>query len=162
MNALTVVQAVEEDIPTVLRLMQQLAVFEGYIDDFQVDLAYLQKHLLKSNPTQQNFEVLVAKQGVAVLGILVFYTLPFTYDLKPWLLMKELIVDENHRSNGVGRALMEQLFRIAGERGVSKIRWDVLKGNAKAKCFYESFGAEHQSGWELYSLGTKAISTLSS
>ena len=71
--------------------------------------------------------------------------------------MKELIVDENHRSKGVGRALMEQLVEIAKERSVSKIRWDVLNSNIRAKSFYESFGAEHQVEWELYSLGQKVM-----
>lgn len=157
MSDLMVKQATEKDLPFVLTLMQQLAVFEGYIDNFQVDLAYLKQHLLRPASAPQNFEVLVAKQFETVQGILVFYTLPFTYDLKPWLLMKELIVDENHRSKGVGRALMKQLIELAKQRNVSKIRWDVLNSNTRAKSFYESFGAEHQTEWELYSLGQKVM-----
>jgi ribosomal protein S18 acetylase RimI-like enzyme len=156
MSDLVVKQAVEEDLPSVLRLMQQLAIFEGYIAEFHVNFGYLKENLLMPDPAQQEFEVLAAKQEGVVMGILVFYTLPLTYDLKPWFLMKELIVDENQRSNGVGKALMEQLVNIAKKRGVSKIRWDVLKSNAKAKRFYESLGAESQDDWELYHMETKA------
>ena len=165
-NDLVIAFAAKKDLPNVLRLMQQLAEFEDYINDFNVDLAYLEKHLCKQDSAKQDsakqaFEVLVARQAGSAVGMLVFYTLPFTYDLKPWFMMKELIVDPTHRSSGVGKALMSRLATVGAARGVSKIRWDVLKANADAKRFYELLGAEHQADWELYSLGKKAMGELS-
>jgi len=42
-----------------------------------------------------------------VVGLAVYYFVPFTYRAKPNIIIKELYVADKHRSKGVGRLLMK-------------------------------------------------------
>ena len=84
------------------------------------------------------------------MGMLVFYQLPFSYDLKPWLYIKELFVHKSARGKGIARSLMIALAKDAEHIGCSKIRWDVLTSNDKAQRFYNKLGARFNSDWQLY------------
>ncbi len=143
------VRAVERnDLVQVLALMHQLAEFEGYSDKFCVTVDAIDQAVFE----QHKIEVLVACINNEVEGICVFYTLPFTYDLKPWFYLKELFVNREHRSLGLGYALMRELIAASKRREVSKIRWEVLATNLSAIEFYQSLGSQPEAEWNLYSL----------
>ena len=144
----TVRPAQRSDIAELLAMMKALAVFEGYADKFRVTAAELEKRLFDT----RDFDVLIADQSGRPCGMLVYYRLPFTYDLKPWVYMKELFVQEHARSAGVGKALMQQLIAECKKQGVSKIRFDVLASNLRAQDFYLSLGARADMDWLLYNL----------
>lgn len=132
------------DIPDVLTLMRGLAVFEGYIDDFRVTEADLVAHGLGPSP---RFGVFVAVLAGKVVGIAVHYLIPWTYDLKPVVVLKELFVVEEARGLGAGEALFQRLVRYARDIGTSKIGWTVLDGNEKAMRFYRRQGAAADTVW---------------
>lgn len=136
------------DTQEVLLLMRELAVFEGYIKDFKVTATELHQRVF----INQDFNVLVAETNENIEGILVYYYLPFSYDLTPWITMKELFVSEGFRHQKVGQKLMLRLSEIACQSGSSRIQWLVLKDNETAKHFYQSLGAVHNQQWETYSL----------
>ena len=138
----------KKDLEKVHFLMQKLAEFEGYSDKFCVTVDSISEAVFE----QQKLEILVACINEEVEGICVFYTLPFTYDLKPWFYLKELFVSNKHRSLGLGNALMSELITTSKRRGVSKIRWEVLKTNLSAIEFYQCFGSQSEAEWSLYSL----------
>ncbi|MDQ0318825.1 GNAT superfamily N-acetyltransferase [Pararhizobium capsulatum DSM 1112] len=114
------------DVEEVLDLMRSLAVFEGYIDDFRVTAADVIEHGLGTSP---RFGVFVATLADKVVGIAVHYEIPWTYDLKPVVVLKELFVAAEARGLGAGKALFQRLAVYAGEIGASKIAWTVLDGN---------------------------------
>ena len=118
--------------------MLELAKFEGYADKFVVTQSDLEERLINN----KDFSILVAEVDSKITGILVYYTLPFTYDLKPWLYIKELFIDADYRSLGLGKKLMHGLAIEAKKLGCTKIRWDVLSSNEAAKAFYQSLGAK--------------------
>lgn len=141
-------QAELKDSKKILSLMIDLAEFEGYADQFIVTLNDLDKRLFKN----KDFCVLVSEVDQQVVAILVYYYLPFTYDLKPWIYIKELFVDQQYRSLGLGKQLMIKLAKEAIENKCSKIRWDVLSTNLKATKFYQSLGAKHDKEWLLFNM----------
>lgn len=137
------------DVATVLALMRGLAVFEGYIDKFAVTERDLIDHGLCDSP---RFGVFVAELDGRVVGIAVQYVIPWTYDLKPTVVLKELFVEETARSSGAGAALIEALKRYAAEIGAPRINWTVLAGNAPAKRFYRRHGGGPDEVWEPWTM----------
>jgi GNAT superfamily N-acetyltransferase len=134
-----------EDVSDVLALMRGLAIFEGYIDDFRVTEADLVEHGLGPSP---RFGVFVALADGKTVGIAVHYQIPWTFDLKPVVVLKELFVAEEARGLGAGEALFLRLTAYAKDIGASKVAWTVLDGNESAMRFYKRQGASHDTVWQ--------------
>jgi len=80
-------------------------------------------------------------------GMLVYYFIPFTLDLRPTLFIKEFFVMPGARGAGIGEQLFAALRETALEQGCGRIKWDVLHDNEAAKRFYERQGARQDSQW---------------
>jgi GNAT superfamily N-acetyltransferase len=133
------------DAPQLLELMQDLAAFEGYGGQFAVTARELVVHGLVG----ARFGAFVAAEpGHRLLGMAVHYRIPWTYDLKPTLVMKELFVAERARGRGVGRALMAAVVGEARRIGAPRLKWTVLPGNAAARQFYSAQGGRVEIEWE--------------
>lgn len=120
-----------DDCTAILAMMRELARFEGYESEFRVTEKALHDGLFE----QRQFHVLTASREGAVVGLLTYYFLPFTYDLSPWIYIKELYADKNYRSQGVGSALMKQLAAICRENGGSKFAGMYSPITIRRKCF---------------------------
>lgn len=140
------------DIDQLLQLMQKLAAFEHYLDDFCVTETALEERGLSAKPEFRIFVATSRARPNDLLGMAVFYFVPYTFDLRPDLILKELFVSEEARGHGIGRALMQKLIAIADRAGCRRIRWLVLTENAGGKRFYESLGARHDTKWENWQL----------
>lgn len=55
--------------------------------------------------------------------------------------IKELYVMHHARRVGVGRALMNEVFRIAAYRGCTRVEWTTETDNTAAQAFYGRLGA---------------------
>ncbi len=141
--------AVKEDCKALLTLMKKLAIFEDYIDDFVVTEQDLLDHGFSEN---QTFIAVVAEQNKKLQGYLVYYLIPFTYDLKPTLFIKELYVNKSSRGKSIGKELMQFTINDAKEKGCGRMKWDVLSDNIKAQLFYKNFGAKYDERWQGYVL----------
>lgn len=147
-----------QDIPQVLELMKALAVFEGYIDQFAVTEAALEEHGLGDMP---RFGVLVAAEPASrLLGMAVHYTIPWTFDLKPTLVLKELYVSNAARGIGVGHGLMKALATEAMRVGAPRIKWTVLHTNRPAQRFYASLGGRCDEEWQSWYLDEASVAAL--
>jgi ketosteroid isomerase-like protein len=90
-----------DDAAGLLLLMKQLAVFEGYANNFRVTEKDLLERGLAHNSAGQ-FTAVVAQSDLGELwGYAVVYSIPFTFDLAPTLVLKELLVTETARVNVV-------------------------------------------------------------
>lgn len=82
------------------------------------------------------------------------------YSPEPWLdplssalYLNRLAVDPLIQGGGIGGWCLEQIERLARERGARAVRCDVLTANARLRRLYERFGYEARgsrshSGWE--------------
>ena len=148
----------EADIPSVLPLMRELAVFEEYLDSFAVTETVLLEQGFNLEPP--NFYVLVAELGGSVVGNLVYYFLPFSASTKPELFIKELFVTQTARRHGAGKALMQRAALEAKNAGCDGIKWAVANWNEAAQCFYKSLGAKANPNWISYGLDSTALGEL--
>ncbi len=146
---ITVRPACRADVPELLILMRQLARFEGYIDDFRVTEQDLLDRGFCPSP---EFHALVAVEGETHVGYAVYYTIPFTYDLQPRLIMKELYVVREARSHGVGEKLFGAVVSAAKAAGASSLGWLVLPDNLAAQRFYTRHGGTEDQNWQHWTL----------
>ena len=131
-------------------LMRELARFERYIDAFAITEEVLREQGFRRSPP--DFHCLVAEDNGTLIGMLVYYFVPFTYRAKPNLIIKELYVAEQQRSKGVGKVLMKAVAREAEKSGCGQIKWWVAKWNHRSIQFYERLGAKIDGDWHEFQL----------
>ena len=152
--------ALEADIPNLLPLMRELAVFEKYDDAFAITEEVLcEQGFLRSPP---DFYCLVAEENDVLIGLLVYYFVPFTYRAKPNVIIKELYVDEKHRSKGVGELLMKAVAAEAVKANCGQIKWWVAKWNDGSIRFYERLGARIDPNWHEFQMTEEIFRKLAS
>ena len=144
----TVRRADRRDATALLALMRGLARFEGYLEQFRVSENDLLERGLGVE-SRQEFTALVAESGSgALLGHAVVYTIPFTFDLRPTLVLKELYVEHTARGLGIGHVLMAAVLAEGKAQGCARLKWDVLPGNLRAQAFYRSLGGAPDTQWQ--------------
>jgi GNAT superfamily N-acetyltransferase len=140
-------RAVVADAPNLVRLMQRLAKFEGYADRFAVKESDLIERGLAANGDAQ-FTAWVKESNGVLLGYALMYVIPFTFDLRPTVVLKELFVDDAVRSRGVGQELFGAVVQYAQTIDARLLRWQVLPGNEPAKHFYRDRDGCADVEWE--------------
>jgi GNAT superfamily N-acetyltransferase len=153
-------KAVEADIPNLLPLMRELAVFEKYDDAFAITEEVLREQGFNRSPP--DFYCLVAEENGAPIGLLVYYFVPFTYRAKPNLVIKELYVDEEHRSKGMGELLMKAVAAEAVKAKCGQIKWWVAKWNHRSIQFYERLGARIDPDWHEFQMTEEVFRKIAS
>ena len=114
-----------KDMPRVLELIQELAVFEKQPDAVVVTVADLERDGFGSNPL---FQILVAELDVEITGIALFYNRYSTWKGKT-IHLEDLIVSEKYRGSGIGMKLYEAVMREAKSQNVRRVEWNVLDWN---------------------------------
>lgn len=74
---------------------------------------------------------LVARDAEGVIGVAQCWTSAY---------IKDLVVHPRARGQGLGRALLQQVFILFAERREGFVDLRVLDGNLRARCLYESVG----------------------
>jgi GNAT superfamily N-acetyltransferase len=144
---ISVRDANQHDVGELIELMRGLAQFEGYLERFVVTPNDLLERGFDVSREPQ-FHVIVAEKAGRLIGYALTYLVPFTFDLRPTLVLKEFFVSPQERGAGIGH----HLFRAVLERGqrvnARLLRWQVLPSNAAAAKFYRSFGGEIDGDWD--------------
>ena len=149
-SAVTVRPAREADVPVIVSLIRALAEYEkaapgavSLTDDL------LRDALFGAHPS---VEGLIAETAGSLAGYALFFHNFSSWRGRRGLYLEDLFVRPELRGRGVGKALMQELSRIAAARGCARIEWVVIDWNSPAIGFYKSLGAEPIDGWTLYRL----------
>ncbi|OOO19700.1 GNAT family N-acetyltransferase [Agrobacterium pusense] len=129
--------------------MRQLAEFEGYAAALHVTENDLVRHGFGERPS---FGAFVAQLDDALVGLAVHYEIPWPFDMRPVVVLKELFVVEAARGSGVGASLFDRVAEHASARGASILRWTALPDNHDAKKFYTSRGGRLDKNWETWEM----------
>lgn len=141
----TIRKARAEDSEPLWTLMRDLAVFEGYIDSFAITPDVVRDSGFRKDPP--DFHCFVADDGGRLVGMLVYYFLPYTAQNRPAIYLKELYVAEGQRGQGIGARLMQALRREADANRCKQIKWTVAPWNAPGIAFYNRLGARENADW---------------
>lgn len=136
------------ELPALLNLMRQLADFEDYLDDFSVTVDDLRERMLSENP--QCYCLVVSGSEGDLLGYAVWLLVPFTYDLTPSAILKELYLVPQARGQGLGRHLFKAVQEQVYQQGCRRLLWNVLNGNQAAQGFYQRLGGHPEKKWQAW------------
>jgi len=143
--------ATAADAPRLFDLMRKLAAFEGYAERFAVTVKELHERGFATEQPKE-FVAWIAERDGEPSGYAVAYVVPFTFDLRPTVVVKELFVEACARGDGCGSRLFAAIARFARSIDARLLRWQVLPDNVAAKRFYARVGGRADAAWESWVL----------
>lgn len=133
----------KKDMPQVLALIKELAHFEKEPNAVEIDAAYLIENGFSKKPA---FFTYVAEIDNEIVGMALFY-----YRFSTWkgksIHLEDLIVKQNVRGKGIGKALYDTVLQFAYQAKVKRVEWVVLDWNKNAIDFYKKSGAIILDDW---------------
>jgi GNAT superfamily N-acetyltransferase len=143
--------ATPNDLPSIVSLIRELAVYERLEHLVQVTPQSLHPHLFGPRPAAEAVVAEVSDDDgePRVVGFALFFTNFSTFLGLPGLYLEDLYVQAAYRHLGLGRMLLEHLAGLAVERGCGRFEWAVLDWNESAIRFYERMGAKVLPDWRI-------------
>ncbi|MEX0288790.1 MAG: N-acetyltransferase family protein [Flavobacteriaceae bacterium] len=142
-----------EDMPQVLGLIKELAVFEKDPEAVEISAEDLVRDGFGQD---RRFHCFVAEVNGAIVGMALIYDRYSTWKGRV-LHLEDLIISEHMRGSGLGTALLNEVVKYGKDLGVKRISWEVLDWNEPAILFYENKGANVMRDWDVVQLNEKAI-----
>jgi len=142
-------RAGERDVPTILQMIRDLAVYERMEDQVVATEAGLREALFSG---RRDAEVLIAYADDRPAGFALFFHNFSTFLGRRGLYLEDLFVKPELRGVGIGKRLLVELARIATERRCGRFEWAVLDWNEPAIRFYRALGAEAMDDWTVFRL----------
>ena len=148
MHKLTFRPAVPGDEALILDFIRRLAEYERMSDDVVATEALLSEWIFEKGRA----EVIFAVEDGREIGFALFFHNFSTFLGCAGIYLEDLFVLEEERGHGVGKALLQELARIARERGCGRLEWSCLDWNKPSIDFYLGLGAVPMSDWTVYRL----------
>ncbi|KAJ3396173.1 putative serine/threonine protein phosphatase [Lobulomyces angularis] len=150
----------KEDIPFILEMIYELAVYEKLEDQVKATREILEKSLFPADNSKVVAEVLIASLDNRNVGFSLFFHNFSTWTGKKGLYLEDLYVKQDCRGKGIGKALLVKLAKIAVDRNCGRFEWSALDWNTPAINFYKSMGAITMDGWTTFRLTGDSLNTV--
>ena len=134
------------DEALILHFIKGLADYEKMSDQVVATEELLGEWLFQKHAAEVLFAVADGKE----VGFALFFHNFSTFLGRAGLYLEDLYVLPAYRGKGYGKALLQQLARIAVERGCGRLEWYCLDWNQPSIDFYLSLGAQPLNDWTTY------------
>lgn len=151
--------ATPDDVPDLVRLVRELAVYEKEPEAAQASEQDLREALFPTGGEPAVYAD-VAEANGRVVGMALWFLTFSTWTGRHGIWLEDLFVEPAHRGSGLGKALLATLARRCVERGYTRLEWTVLDWNAPAIGFYRSIGADPLAAWTSQRLDGAALEEL--
>ncbi|MCJ1278757.1 hypothetical protein MMC21_006574 [Puttea exsequens] len=152
--------ATEEDVPTILSLIHELAAYEHATSSvLATESSLLSTLSFPSIPTLGYAKTLLLFAPASSIppnlhvpepscaGMALYFTNYSTWRAAPGIYLEDLFVRPEYRGRGYGKRLLQELARETKRIGGERFEWSVLKWNEPSIRFYEGMGAKMMSEW---------------
>jgi len=136
--------AVAADVPEILSLIRELAIYEKEPEAAIATEADLLRDGFGPEPY---FRCLMAEWDGQVAGFALYFFQYSTWEGRPALYLEDLFVRETFRKRGIGVALFQRLAQIAVEQHCTRFQWECLDWNQPSLDFYDAMGAKVMKEW---------------
>lgn len=150
-------KATKDDATLILDFIRRLAEYER---EPQAAVATEADLLRDGFGPEPKYRCIIAEWNGKAAGFAFFFYNYSTWRGRPGLYLEDLFVLPELRGHGIGKALLQELAKIAVHEHCYGIRWMVLEWNEPALKFYESLGAEILGEWETMLLTGTALERL--
>ncbi len=125
---ITIRQGVKKDLPSVLKLIKELADYEKSLEEVTITLQDLENDGFGNHPY---YKFLVAQHEGVIIG-LSFYFIRYSTWKGKVLHLEDFVVTENYRNKGVGSLLFKETIAICKKLNLNAMTWQVLDWNEPA------------------------------
>lgn len=136
-------QGKKEDLPHVLNLVKELAIYEKAPNEVEVTIAQMEEWGFGAD---KQFDFFVAEKDNKIVGTAIYY-----YKYSTWkgkcLFLEDIIVTESERKNGFGKLLFDAVVQVAKKDKVKRMEWQVLEWNEPAIKFYKKTNTVFDDEW---------------
>lgn len=133
----------KEDLPMVLELIKELAVYEKAPAEVTVTIKELDQDGFAENPL---FHFFVGEVDNTIVALALYYIKYSTWKGK-CIFLEDIIVTEVYRKSGIGKKLFNEVVKVAKEMKVKRLEWQVLNWNEPAIQFYKKLHANFDEEW---------------
>jgi GNAT superfamily N-acetyltransferase len=135
--------AVPQDAELIVQFIRELAEYER---EPQAAIATVADILRDGFGESPKFRTVIAQWDERSAGFALFFLNYSTWLGRPGLYLEDLFVRPEFRGNGIGKAMLQELARIALAENCYGMKWQVLDWNTPAIDFYEGPGGEAAEG----------------
>lgn len=153
----TIRMASREDAPIILNFIKELAAYEKMTEE----VVATETSLIDSLFDKKQAEVLIGERKGEPVGFALFFHNYSTFLGKAGIYLEDFFVLEPYRGNGYGKALFQEVARIATERGCERMEWFCLDWNEPSIQFYKAQGAFPMDEWTVYRLTGEELTKFS-
>jgi len=152
-------QAEPRDVPAILGLVHELAVYEKEPLAVEATEAQFREALFPQDGAPTAFGHVAEVDGT-VVGMAIWYVTFSTWLGGAGIWLEDLFVQPGHRGSGLGKKLLATLAAVCAERGYRRLEWWVLRWNTPSIGFYDSIGGQPMDDWLTYRLDGGALGAL--
>ena len=132
-----------EDLPSLLDLIRELAVYEKAGHEVVNTIEQMKTDGFGSRPVYGFF---IAEFEGKTIGMAVWYFRYSTWKGKR-LWLEDIIVSEEFRGKGAGKLLFERVMQKTVEENCTGMMWQVLDWNEPSIEFYKKYGSRLDPEW---------------
>ena len=156
MDLIKIREGRRQDLPRVLELIKELALFERAPHEVTNTLEMLEEDGFGPRPVYGFF---VAETSEKIIGLSLYYWRYSTWKGKR-LYLEDIIVTESERGKGAGKLLFDRTMQKCLEENCTGMMWQVLEWNEPAINFYKKYGSKLDAEWVNCNLEAEQISKL--
>jgi len=125
-------------------------LWQGYLDFYRAVLAPEVTERTWATLVDRDSAVhgLLAEQDGQLIGFAHLIMHPTTWASSPSCYLEDLYIAKSSRGQGVGRQLIEAVYRFADESGAAKVYWLTQEYNAAARSLYDTVA--HRTSFVVY------------
>jgi len=140
-------KAKKKNSKAILELIDELANFEKLAPPDDKAKKRLIHDAFGKYPT---FDILCVSKNESIIAYAFYFFTYSSFMARKTLYLEDIFISEKYRREGIGKALMDELLKIARKNKCARMEWCVLDWNIKAINFYEKLGARRLKEWNYY------------
>ena len=145
--------AEKKDVPLIYEFIYALADYHDMRGELSVTEEMLEEWIFEKEKAYVRFLLLEGKE----IGAAIYFFNYSTVTGRGGLYLEDLYIRPQYRGRGFGKAVLQELARIALEKGCARMDWMCLDENTSGMHFYKMLGAEQMKGWSAFYLAGEAL-----